>query len=201
MSMRNYRQQRRKETAAETRRRLVEATVALHNEQGIVATSMKQIARRAGVSIGAAYHHFPTYDAAVSACGAHNFAVHPLPHPSIFRGVAGVEARLGLLARELFAIYRAIPGLASAYAERHRIAALDAAVASLDRSIETLLRAALAPQLLDEAARPAALALLHDSFYRRLAAAGLGLEAAADEAAALLATRLALIRTSRKGAA
>ncbi len=59
--MRAYRQERRRYTAADTRRRLVEATVALHNEQGIAATSRKQIAERAGVSIGAAYHHFPTY--------------------------------------------------------------------------------------------------------------------------------------------
>ena len=190
--MRAYRQERRRETAAETRRRLVVATAALHNEQGIAATSLKQIADRAGVSIGAAYHHFPTYEAAIAACGAHNFASHPLPHPSIFRGVESLEQRLLLLARALFDVYRAIPGLASAYHERKGFAVLDRDLARLDRGIETLLRAALAPQVLDEAARPAALALLSDSFYRRLADAGLAPEQAASEAAALIAARLSL---------
>ena len=194
--LRRYRQERRRETAAETRQRLVAATVALHNEQGIAATSMKQIARRAGVSIGAAYHHFPTYHEAIIACGAHNFATHPLPHPSVFRGVESVEERLLLLTRQLFEVYRAIPGLESAYLERRRFAVLDGDLARLDRGIETLLRAALAPHALDEGARPAVLALLSDAFYRRLAAAGLEPALAAAEATRLIAARLSL--SSRK---
>ena len=40
MSPRRYRLERRAETAAETRRRLVEATFALHAERGISATTM-----------------------------------------------------------------------------------------------------------------------------------------------------------------
>lgn len=190
--MRRYRQKRRRETAAETRRRLVEATVALHNEQGIAATSLKQIAQRADVSIGAAYHHFPTYDEAIIACAAHNFAAHPLPHPSIFRGVESAGQRLLLLARALFDVYAAIPGLESAYLDRRQFAVLDVDLARLDRGIETLLRAALAPHPLDEPTRPAVLALLSDAFYRRLAAAGLAPDRAAAEAAALIAHRLSL---------
>ena len=46
---RPYRLKQRAETADETRRRLVQATFALHSEQGIAATTMKQIADRAGV--------------------------------------------------------------------------------------------------------------------------------------------------------
>ena len=188
--MRSYRQGRRRDTAAETRRRLVEATAALHNEQGIAATSMKQIAERAGVSIGAAYHHFPSYDDAIRACGAHHFEAHPLPHPSSFRGVQELKDRILLLARALFALYGAVPGMESAYADRRRFASLEAAMAQLDRGIEALLRAAMAPLVLDDHARPVVLALLHDSFYRRLAAAGLELDAAAAEAAGLIAARL-----------
>jgi len=194
---RGYRQGRRGETVAATRRRIVEATAALHNEQGIAATSLKQIARRAGVSVGAVYHHFPTYEDAVRACGAHNFAVHPLPPASIFRGIDNVEGRLALLVRELFQLYRAVPAIESAYADRRKIAALDADLARLDRGIEALLRVALSPATLDDAARPVALALLHDSFYRRLSAAGLDLDAAAAEAARLLNARLIAARLDR----
>ena len=60
MSPRRYRLERRAETAGETRRRLVDATFALHVEQGISATTMTDIAARAGVSVGTVYHHFPT---------------------------------------------------------------------------------------------------------------------------------------------
>ena len=52
MPHRQYRQSRRAESTEETRRRIVEATYALHAEQGMAATSMKQIAARADVSVG-----------------------------------------------------------------------------------------------------------------------------------------------------
>src|SRR3982074_2627544 len=68
MSPRRYRLDRRAETAEETRRRIVQATQELHAQQGIYATSMTHIAERAGVSVGTVYHHFPTYQDAVSAC-------------------------------------------------------------------------------------------------------------------------------------
>ena len=70
MKRRTYQLGRRAESAEETRRRLVQATFELHGEQGIAATSMKQIADRAGVGIGTVYHHFPTLDETVMACGA-----------------------------------------------------------------------------------------------------------------------------------
>ncbi len=62
---RRYRVQKRADSAAATRQRLVEAIYALHMEQGIVDTTMKQIAARAGVGIGTVYNHFPTYPDAV----------------------------------------------------------------------------------------------------------------------------------------
>ncbi len=49
---RPYRLGRRAETSDETRQRLVEATFLLHGERGIAGTSMKDIAERAGVSVG-----------------------------------------------------------------------------------------------------------------------------------------------------
>jgi len=68
MGRRSYRLKQRAESAEETRRRLVEATFALHGEQGIAATTMKQIAERAGVGVGTVYHHFPTIEDTVAAC-------------------------------------------------------------------------------------------------------------------------------------
>src|SRR5689334_7225769 len=99
---RGYRQSRRGTSAEETRERIVRACFDLHAEQGIAATSMKQIAARAGVSVGSVYHHFPTYEDAILACGAHAFGLAPPPGPAIFEGAATRPERVARLAQALF---------------------------------------------------------------------------------------------------
>jgi len=42
------------------RRRIVDATMALHLEKGVVATSFDDIARKADVAVATVYRHFPT---------------------------------------------------------------------------------------------------------------------------------------------
>src|SRR5689334_18114758 len=102
MKRRQYQLKQRAESAEETRRRLVEATFELHGEQGIAATTMKQIAERAGVGIGTVYHHFPTLDDTINACAAHATATYPPPSEAIFTGVPTIKERLVRLARALF---------------------------------------------------------------------------------------------------
>ena len=75
MAPRAYRLGRRAESADDTRRRIVVATRALHVEQGVADTTVKQIARRADVSVGTVYHHFPSYDDVIRACGQLTFAI------------------------------------------------------------------------------------------------------------------------------
>src|SRR5262245_58594546 len=105
MTPRRYKLGRRAETAEETRQRLVTATFELHTEQGVRATSLKQIAERAGVSVGTAYHHFPTYHDAVVACGRHVVAAYPLPTAAIFEGAKTPAERVRRLVLEYFAHY------------------------------------------------------------------------------------------------
>jgi AcrR family transcriptional regulator len=50
------------ERSAETRRRLMDATVACLHERGYAHTTTVEVAARAGVSRGAQLHHFPTKD-------------------------------------------------------------------------------------------------------------------------------------------
>ena len=73
--------ERRADGAEETRQRILEATMALHTEQGVLATSHKDIAGRADVSVGTVYHHFPNVDSLVTACGAHVGEALPIPTP------------------------------------------------------------------------------------------------------------------------
>jgi AcrR family transcriptional regulator len=50
-----------------TRVRIIDAAEALFSEQGYAATSIKQICRSAGVSIGSFYHHFEDKAAVTTA--------------------------------------------------------------------------------------------------------------------------------------
>lgn len=154
---RTYNLGRRAETAAETRQMLVEATAALHAERGISATSLRDIAERAGVSVGTAYHHFPTYLDAVRACGAHTMASSPLPSESIFDGVDATDERVLVLARELCAWYDRHPWLERIRAERSAYPPVEEAMSAFERVIEQLARAAAGCSA-DEARTVAALA-------------------------------------------
>lgn len=51
----------------ETRRRVHEAAMALFREKGFDATTMRDVAASAGMSLGAAYHYFPSKEALVMA--------------------------------------------------------------------------------------------------------------------------------------
>ena len=182
---RRYRLGRRGEAAEETRRRIVEATSALHNERGIAETSMKDIAGRAGVSVGTVYHHFPTYQDAISACGAYTAEQVPSPTEAIFEGAVTRRERIGRLARALFDYYERIPALASVRRDRHIAEALEHAVEQ-----EAGTRLALAARAIGARRRDrqtALVAALVDlDVHRALRRQGFSTAKAAERIAALL---------------
>ena len=96
---RRYELKQRAEQVEETRRRIVEATSGLHLERGPAATSIAEIARRAGVQRRTVYNHFPDDSTLFEACSAHWRALHPAPDPRDW-----TDLRHGL--RELYAWYR-----------------------------------------------------------------------------------------------
>ena len=100
---------RRAAAVEETRGRIVDATLELHAEQGIAATSWDEIARRAGVGVGTVYRHFPSVDELVPACGQVARGLLDLPDPSdapaLFAGTEERGARVKRLVGEVFAIY------------------------------------------------------------------------------------------------
>ena len=184
-SRRAYRLGRRAETADETRRRIVEATFTLHAERGIAETSMKDIAKRAGVSVGTVYHHFPTYPDAIAACGAHTAATIPAPSSALFDGIAGRHERIARLAGALFEYYERLPALASVRRDRHLAPALEQFA---DHEADN--RLALAAQAIGGRKRDRASvlvgALLDLDVYRSLRRQGLDTRAAAAQIAAVV---------------
>lgn len=79
MEKRTYRLRRRAEQQEQTRRRIVEALVALHGEVGPRATTVSAVAERAGVERLTVYRHFPDAAAMLQACTTHWLAENPLP--------------------------------------------------------------------------------------------------------------------------
>ena len=76
---RKYEMRARAERQEETRRRTVEATVALHEEVGPAQTTVAEIARRAGVQRLTVYNHFPDDGELFAACSGHYLEAHPPP--------------------------------------------------------------------------------------------------------------------------
>jgi len=102
---RPYTLKRRAENQAETRRRIVEATVDLHTEVGPSRTSISAIADRAGVQRHTVYAHFPTARELFLACSGLTLERDPLPDADTLRRIANPEQRLRRGLSELYAWY------------------------------------------------------------------------------------------------
>jgi len=90
---RRYQLKRRAERQAETRLRITEATMALHESVGPAHTTVSEIARLAGVQRATVYNHFPDDRSLFAACSAHWVAQHPRPDPAAWDGVADPAER------------------------------------------------------------------------------------------------------------
>ena len=98
----------------DTRRRIVEAIVELHEEVGPATTTVTAIAERAGVQRLTVYRHFPDDRAMLGACSSHWNGEHPLPVPASWTGIADPRSRLETALRGLYDYFRnGAPMLAS----------------------------------------------------------------------------------------
>ncbi len=103
---RPYRMTRRAELEEETRRRITESAVALHEELGPARTSISAVAERAGVRRSTVYRHFPDEAALFVACSSHWRAANPAPEPGAWTAIADPALRTETALTELYAFYR-----------------------------------------------------------------------------------------------
>ncbi|WP_410791544.1 TetR/AcrR family transcriptional regulator [Kribbella sp. C-35] len=113
-SPRPYRKTKRALTEAETRQRIVEAAVELHQTLGPAKTTIKAIAERAGVQRATVYNHFPDLQALFEACNAHYYERHPMPDPASWVGIAAPDERFRVAVRELYRWYEETEAMLSA---------------------------------------------------------------------------------------
>ena len=161
---------KRKAAVEETRRHIVEATLALHSEKGIFGTSWQDIAHRADVSVGTVYKHFPSLDELVPACGELMYAITRPPSledaPQIFAEANSLEERLGRLIEELFDFYeRGAPYIETDFQER-RLPAVVEWEAYMRSTIAGLVHEALVSAEPDEHTVQSVSALLDFSTFK-----------------------------------
>jgi AcrR family transcriptional regulator len=102
---RSYRMKRRAELEEQTRRRITESAIALHEELGPAQTTISAIAERAGVRRSTVYRHFPDEDALFTACSTHWRAANPPPDPRLWSSIDGPAERARTALREVYAFY------------------------------------------------------------------------------------------------
>jgi AcrR family transcriptional regulator len=137
---------RRAVLEAETRERIVRATVDLHARHGALNTSYAMIAKRAQVSPQTVYNHFPGLGALLGACTGHVRDRAPPLGPESFRAGRSPGDRLQLLAQAVFARHAFFAPWRLAWYEAALIPELGAIRAKGDAALRELIAAALAPQ-------------------------------------------------------
>src|ERR671916_2681939 len=103
---RKYDMKRRAERQEETRRRIVEATVELHQTVGMARTTISAIAEKAGVQRLTVYRHFPDERGLFSACTGLYMGANPPPDPASWTQVADPQERLRVALAEVYAYHR-----------------------------------------------------------------------------------------------
>jgi len=180
MAPRTYRMTRRAAASAETRRRIVDAAIALHAEKGILGTTWPDIAKRADVALGTVYRHFPGLDQLVPACTSENAVRMRPPGASVLVGVTRPEERIGRFVEELFAFYgRSAPWTPRASIDRHQLPVLDTILSRREAGLKVLVEETLGPLRRRRHALDAALALTDFGVWSSLTRSGLSTEAAA----------------------
>lgn len=108
---RTYELKRRAERQQETRRRIVEAAVALHTTLGPSRTTVQAVAERAGVTRPTVYAHFPDVRSLFQACSGHVREAVPPPDPTAWRSISDPGARLETALRDLYGYYERLEPL------------------------------------------------------------------------------------------
>lgn len=105
MNKRKYRKTRRAEQEEQTRDRIVDAAMALHEELGPRATTIKAIAERAGVQRLTVYRHFEDDVAIFQACSSRWLELNPPPDPSRWQALPSAAQRTEQALRQIYTYY------------------------------------------------------------------------------------------------
>lgn len=133
MEKRKYTLRQRAAKQEETRARIVEAAMLLHEELGPRATTISAVAERAGVQRLTVYRHFPDESALFEACTGHWFGLHPPPDPAEWQALETPPERLRRALSALCRYYRRTATMwRGAYRDLEQVPALAAPMARFE---------------------------------------------------------------------
>ena len=189
---RSYSLGKRAEAVAATRQRIMDAALALYQEQGIAAITMHDVARRADVAPGTVANHFGSAQTLAAEAGQLLLTDLRLPPTAVFDGADSIADRVRILARELsaffkrsepwFQVWRREPGSFAAWAEVEE---------RYYREFADLIRAAVGPLADDPEVVLIGATLIAPPVLDSLQAMGRSSEEAADLVASILVAWLA----------
>ena len=105
---RKYALKERARRQAQTRQRIVDATVELHTSLGPARTTISAIAEQAHVERHTVYAHFPDERALFNACSTHWRELHPLPDSGRWERLADPARRLRVALQDVYAWYELV---------------------------------------------------------------------------------------------
>lgn len=117
---RAYTMRARQDNVEQTRLRITEATMRLHERVGPAATTVSAIADLAGVTRLTVYRHFPDEESLVSACAGHWGGLHPRPDPAAWASIDDPMRRLPTALSDTYTWARdAAPMMTKIYRDLH----------------------------------------------------------------------------------
>ena len=172
-----------------TRRQIIESTLELHTSQGIRATTLPEIAARAGVPEETVKALFPTFDDLVRSCGQHFMETLQLPPqdraPAVFAEASAGDERIRRLVETFFGAYeRGADGITAGRRERNDVPVLNEAMGALDNTLDAVVVEALRPLRPDSSSVASLRALTDLEVWRTLRDHGSSPEAAVNQASA-----------------
>lgn len=192
---RKYRMRGRAVAAQQTRQRIVESAMTLHAEQGVLATSYEQIAKRAGTGLATVYRHFPTLADLLPTCARSIHVLRPVSPElvaDIFRGLERPSLRMEILTRGTCECYeRDGAWLRAARYEEHLLEPLGELARLQRENLALLVRAALKGTNASERTAQVLAALIDFPVWETLQAAGLSPAEATKQVLELVRDQLA----------
>jgi AcrR family transcriptional regulator len=117
---RGYTMRARQESVDQTRLRITEATMRLHEQVGPGATTVSAIADLAGVTRLTVYRHYPDDESIVRSCSAHWRSLHPRPGTAAWAAIDEPMLRLRTALSETYAwAADAAPMMSKIYRDLH----------------------------------------------------------------------------------
>lgn len=130
---------------ADTRRRIIDAAIALYLERGVSSTTMQDVARRADVAPGTVANHFGSREALANEVSITLLSDLRMPTPDMFDGVEGLGDRIHLMLSEMAAFFERVEPWWRASQRESGVSFWADAERRYYGELDTLIRVALGP--------------------------------------------------------